>query len=233
MVIARTDPVVQGSVAGRELLFPLSHDLPLILAAYPYYGQNLINLVAAAARDKGPRGFIDIGANVGDTAVMVRSRVEVPILAIEGDDVYAPLLAANLAGVPNIEIETSYVASAVTVAPVRVSRSTGTAALIPSGGAPSFFPRPLPDIIAAHPRFATSTVVKIDTDGADASIIVANREWFAQVQPIVFFEYDSASACRVGDEEPWRALSALALRPCALRPLPDARAQLRCRRLPG
>src|SRR4051794_8200383 len=92
LVTARTDPLVERSVGGRPILLPLSHDLPLILRDYPRYGQNLVNIVDAVAREKGPRGFIDVGANIGDTVVMVRSRTNVPVLAIEGDEVYAPLL---------------------------------------------------------------------------------------------------------------------------------------------
>jgi len=211
IVTATTDPLVERRVGGRQIRLPLSHELPHFLATYPHYGQNLVHLVDAVARAKGPHGFVDIGANVGDTIILVRTRAGVPALAIEGDELYAPLLAANLADVPDVEIEMSYVASTLSAGRVQASRRTGTAALLPSDAPSSLALRPLTEIIEAHPRFATAGVVKIDTDGADAAIVVANADWFAASRPVVFLEYNSTWAAKLGDHEPWRAFAALAL----------------------
>jgi FkbM family methyltransferase len=210
IVTTTADPLVERRVGGRQILLPLSHELPHFLAAYPHYGQNLVHLVDAVARAKGPRGFVDIGANVGDTIILVRTRSNVPALAIEGDELYGPLLAANLADVHDVEIELSYVASTLSAGRVQAARKIGTAALLPSDSPSALALRPLTEIIAAHPRFRDAGVVKIDTDGADAAIVVANADWFAEARPVVFFEYDSTWAAKLGDREPWRAFGALA-----------------------
>jgi FkbM family methyltransferase len=205
------DPLVECRVGGRRIVLPLSHDLPLYLAEFPRYGENLVDLVDVVVREKGPCGLVDIGANVGDTIIAVRSRVDVPALAIEGDELYARLLARNVASVPDVEIELAYVASSLTAGPVRAVRATGTAALVPSDAASPVVTRPLTEIIESHPTFSAPGVVKIDTDGADAAIVVANAEWFARVRPIVFLEYAFDLAARIGDHEPWRAFAELAL----------------------
>lgn len=192
-------------------MLPLSHDLPLYLADFPRYGENLVDLVDVAVREKGNGCLVDIGANVGDTIVMVRSRVDVPVLAIEGDELYARLLVRNVASIPDVEIELAYVASSLTTGPIRAVRTTGTAALLPSEDPSPVVTRSLTEIVASHPAFAAPGIVKIDTDGADAAIAVANAEWFAQARPIVFLEYASDLAARAGDHEPWRAFAELAL----------------------
>jgi FkbM family methyltransferase len=211
VVTTKVDPLVERLVGGRRMVLPLSHDLPLFLAEFPRYGENLVDLVDVVVREKGFCGLVDIGANVGDTIVTVRSRVDVPVLGIEGDELYAGLLARNVATIPDVEIEQAYVASSLTVGPIRAVRTTGTAALVPSDAASTVVTRPLTAIIASHPTFAVPGIVKIDTDGADAAIVVANAEWFAQVRPILFLEYASALAAKAGDHEPWRAFADLAL----------------------
>lgn len=210
VLTARADPIVEYTLGTRRVLLPLSHDLPLILASCPHYGQNLVRLVEVVTHAKGSRSFIDIGANVGDTIIVVRAGVDVAALAIEGDERYGSLLAANLADMPDVEIERSYVASSLSTGSIEVRRARGTAALISSDTESSVVLRPLTEILAEHPRFASAGVVKIDTDGADAAIIVANADWFAEIKPVVFLEYDSILAARLGDPEPWRAFEVLA-----------------------
>lgn len=211
VVMANIDPLAERVVGGRRIMLPLSHDLPLYLAEFPRYGENLVDLVDVVVREKGSCGLVDIGANVGDTIVTVRSRVDVPVLGIEGDELYAGLLARNVAAIPDVEIEVAYVASSLTVGPIRPVRTMGTAALLPSDVMAPVVVRPLAEIIASHPRFAEPGIVKIDTDGADAAIVVANAEWFARARPILFLEYASDLAAKAGDHEPWRAFAELAL----------------------
>lgn len=210
VVTAKADPLVERVVGGRPLVLPLSHDLPLYLAEFPRYGENLVDLVELVVREKESCTFVDVGANVGDTIAAVRGRVDVPVLGIEGDELYARLLTRNVATIPDVEIEVAYVASSVTVGPIRAVRTTGTAALLPSQGASSVVTRPLREIVASRPTFAAPGIVKIDTDGADAAIVVANAEWFAQVRPILFVEYASTLAAKAGDHEPWLAFAELA-----------------------
>lgn len=198
--------IARTTLAGRPMLLPLEHDLPVILAEYPNYGRNLGRLAALLA---GP--VIDIGANVGDTVALIREVADVPCLAIEGDETYLPLLRANLAGLVGVEVEECYVASDLTVAPVTPTRIRGTATLTPTRTAGDVQLRRLDEIIADHPVFSgTTRLVKIDTDGADAAIIVANAGWFADIRPVVFWEYDALWATRLGDPAPWRAFACLA-----------------------
>ena len=210
LVLAKIDPIVEYTLGGRRVHLPLSHELPAIVAVYPDYGANLVRLVETVVAEKGPRGFIDIGANVGDTIVLVRAGTDVPALAIEGDDRYASLLYANVADISDVEVEASYVSSKLTAGPVQVIRTIGTASLVPSASKSPVTLRTLAEIVADHRRFADAGVVKLDTDGADAAIIVANAEWFAAVKPVIFLEYDGTSAAMLGDPEPWRAFDVLA-----------------------
>ncbi|MFF3911792.1 FkbM family methyltransferase [Streptomyces sp. NPDC001848] len=211
---AHGDPSVTCRIAGQELVMPLSHDLPLILSAYPNYSQNLLRLVAMTAAARQELTIVDIGANVGDTAVLMRGAVTAPILCVEGDGLFLDLLRRNVGHLRDVQVEEAYVATTAdeTGRTHTVRRQAGTAALIPSpsGSVPARPFRSLPDILSSHARFSSPGLVKIDTDGADPRIIVANRELLARARPVVFFEFAPLWAAKAGDDNPYRALTALA-----------------------
>jgi FkbM family methyltransferase len=211
---AHGDPLVTYRIAGHDVVMPLSHDLPVILSGWPHYAQNLARLTAMSAQARADLTIVDIGANIGDTAVLVRGTVAAPILCVEGDELFLDVLYRNVERLRDIEVEEAYVAT-FTDDPDRtrtVLRRAGTAALVPSasGTRPARPLRSLPDILSSHTRFASPGLVKIDTDGADSRIIVSNRELLARARPVVFFEFAPLWAARTGDENPYRAITALA-----------------------
>ncbi|MFF7977819.1 FkbM family methyltransferase [Streptomyces sp. NPDC007901] len=211
---AHGDPYITCRVAGRELVMPLSHDLPVILSGWPHYSQNLARLTALAAKDRQDFTMVDIGANIGDTAVLMRGAVTAPVLCVEGDGLFLRFLRRNLRHLDDIEIEEAYVATSREDIgrSHAVLRQAGTAALVPSGSdvAPTRPFRSLTDILSSHPRFSSPGFVKIDTDGADPRIIVANAELLARARPVVFFEFAPLWAAKAGDDNPYRAITALA-----------------------
>ena len=68
---------VRRTVQGVSLTLPWSHRLPDHAARFPKYGQNLVALARAIAcvRDAAPErwALLDIGANVGDSALQAVS----------------------------------------------------------------------------------------------------------------------------------------------------------------
>lgn len=193
---------------------PLSHDLPIILAAWPHYSQNLVRLASMTVATRHDVTIVDIGANIGDTAALMRGAVAAPILCVEGDELFLDLLHHNVRRLHDVEVEEAYVATAAddTARARTVQRRAGTATLVPSasGPTPARPGRPLPEILGSHARFSSPGLVKIDTDGADPRIIVANRELLSRTRPVVFFEFAPLWAAKTGDTNPYRALAALA-----------------------
>jgi FkbM family methyltransferase len=181
LVLRRGDPLVRYRVGEIELELPLSHELPFYRKDHPGYAENVGRIAAEAG---GP--VVDIGANVGDTAAIVRSASDVPILCVEGDDRFFDILRRNAARFdPPIELEHAYVDAPERAA---VERSRGTARVV--GGEAAIRTRTLRAILADHPRFAEPALVKIDTDGYDVPILLAELELLSQVKPALFFEYD-------------------------------------------
>jgi FkbM family methyltransferase len=182
LLIRLGDPVVRFRVGDAELALPLSHELPFYRHDHPLYGEAVGRIAAALG---GP--VVDVGANVGDTAAIVRAHSDVPVLCVEGDEVFFGLLERNVAQLGDVELERAFVRGSEPQGSTgRIERGRGTARLVGRAGAT----KPLPEILERHPRFAAPALIKLDTDGMDVPILAANLDLLGRVRPVVFFEYD-------------------------------------------
>jgi FkbM family methyltransferase len=177
------DPVVRYRLGGIELELPLSHELPFYRSDHPEYGEAVGRI---AGRLGGP--VVDIGANVGDTAAVVRAHTEAPVLCVEGDEVFFGLLERNAGRLGDVELERVFVSGLKPQTGGGLERARGTARIVAGEGA--IRSRPLAEVLAAHPRFAAPALIKLDTDGMDVPILLANLDLLARLRPVLFFEYD-------------------------------------------
>jgi FkbM family methyltransferase len=149
--------------------------------------------IASVLRAKYPAlHAIDIGANFGDTAAVIRESAEIPVLCIEGDPVLLPLLKENAARLgPGVVIEPSFVGPNGTAANLDLAddlgRNTCLIEAIDAEGSVKL--RELQTILADHPEFGDAKLLKIDTEGFDFDIIRQSLGFIQRSKPVVFFEY--------------------------------------------
>jgi FkbM family methyltransferase len=187
MLALGRDPEVTAMVAGRRLALPLSHALPTYLRAFPDYSMNVGRLASAVG---GP--VIDIGANVGDTAAIIRKFSTTPILCVEGHPKFLSYLRRNVEGDPDIEIAAAFVGQA-TGKDSRVAKEMNGTMSLTSSATSTVDVRRLADILVDHPRFGDVRMLKSDTDGYEATILLSLVDFLAKKKPVLFFEYDPAS----------------------------------------
>lgn len=181
LLLRHGDPPVRYRIGEIDLELPLSHELPFYRKDHPLYSRN----VGRIAKELGGP-VVDIGANVGDTAAIIRSETDVPILCVEGDERFFAMLRRNASQFdPPIELEHAFLGAP---ARGRVERSRGTARLSP--GRAELPVKSLGRILEEHPRFSEPALVKIDTDGFDVPIILGELDLLARLKPVLFFEYD-------------------------------------------
>jgi FkbM family methyltransferase len=171
---------VSVPVGTAELAVPLSHELAFYRKDHSLYGEA-VGLIAAALQ--GP--VVDIGANVGDTAAIVRAHSAAPVLCVEGDEMFFDLLRRNVEQLGDVEVERAFVEAP---AAGGVARGRGTARVV--AGAEELPSKALGAILDDHPRFARPALLKLDTDGMDVPILLANLELLERVRSTIFFEYD-------------------------------------------
>jgi FkbM family methyltransferase len=150
--------------------------------------------IAAVIHAKYPElRAIDIGANVGDTAALIRESAEIPILCIEGDPVLLPILTENAARLgPGVVIEPSFVGpegAAVNLqSATDLGRNTSLVQATDAHGSTKL--RTLRAILADHPEFRSAKLLKSDTEGFDFDILRQSQDFIGQSKPVIYFEYD-------------------------------------------
>jgi FkbM family methyltransferase len=209
---------VEREVQGVRLSMPWSHLLPDYARARSTYGQNLVELAAALKRlarpDAGPLRMLDVGANIGDSALQVLNRIDARVLCVEADPYWTRFLHLNTGGDDRVTIVEALLVESDDGEGSRLTavRQTGTTTFVPAAGGDASPPRlSVHALRDDHPDFQDLRLIKSDTDGFDPALVPAlAREWRAS-GPVLFFEFDPGLARGVGNDDPqkvWEALAA-------------------------
>lgn len=167
---------------GRfDVAFPAGHLLPQISRNQPQRNLALGIAAGEVSRKHPQRPILDIGANVGDTAARIASHSSAPLVLVEPSDIYFDFLKRNAAAIPNpTTLHKSFVFSGSSSGTLVHSAGTAYLDTTASNGT-EIVGKPLSD-------FGNPSLIKIDTDGFDFSIITANAGFLAAHKPALYFE---------------------------------------------
>jgi FkbM family methyltransferase len=198
---------------GRfRLLLPADHRLDYYQRNWLRYDTALGYLAQTVFRKYADSCAIDIGANVGDSAALIRSHADVPVLCIEGNPKFSECLAHNASVIGRVELETCFVGRDGAVVDLeRVLSGAGTATVVDavrSQALRSSEMRSLKTILGRHPDFSRAKLLKSDTDGSDFSILESSVEVISELRPVLYFEYDTGFTPD-GEAEALRAVNRL------------------------
>ncbi|MCX6186042.1 MAG: FkbM family methyltransferase [Bacteroidetes bacterium] len=182
------NPNIVYNLGVYNISIPIVHDLPINIKIHPNYNQNL-GKIAKAVNEKYPaNSVIDVGANIGDSVAIIHNYVNSPILCIEGNEMYLPLLRKNTSSIHNVSIEASFVGDEEIT--VKAQSKQGTAFLEESIKDEGIKVKKISAILDKHPTFKNSKLFKTDTDGFDNKILKGAKSFFEEIKPVIFFEYD-------------------------------------------
>jgi len=187
------DKPVRRTVRGVEMLLPRRHGLPVFARPGSPYAENLIDLARIIAEEEGRLCLLDIGANVGDSALFVLDQVDAYVVCVEPDPEWLTYLEENVGSLDHVAIEPSVLVgpdadTSSTLAIVHESVGTSHVERVADGtGLPMITTT---ELLARHPRLADVRLVKSDTDGYDVMLVPALAEAFLASRPVLFFEFD-------------------------------------------
>jgi FkbM family methyltransferase len=145
---------------------PAESSLPSVLSRHLRYGRNLALIAEAVAAKYPGSPMIDVGANIGDTAILMRGSSDAPILCIEGSEMYADIFRSNLNESSKLTLIQKLVDTGdSTIGEILEEDGSGRASR--NGNRRSVA---LADIASEH-GFSNAKLIKIDTDGFDGRII--------------------------------------------------------------
>jgi FkbM family methyltransferase len=183
--------LIRYRIGSSNILVPLGHDLPIYRAAYPQYSSNIGRLSRYIFESHPDMCLVDIGANVGDTAAIVREQCECPILCIEANEYYFDILLKNIqtAPLPSVEAVQAFIGESTSELQGQLVSQAGTASFQQNGNH-HLKAIKLEQLLTKFPRFKAPKLLKLDTDGFDCSILHAELGWLRESKPVLFFEYD-------------------------------------------
>lgn len=188
------DKDIQYQIEKYTLLLPSSHKLPEYQSLFKNYDKKLKFIIQIIENQNEKDVIIDIGANVGDTAATIRSFSNSEIYCVEGDKFYLEYLKKNIQVIPNVKIVDSYIVGRKQFENYQIIRSNGTAklqCLNEEKNSDVIKLVTIQDMIhnyGINPKLIE--LIKIDTDGFDFDILLANKEYIAAFKPSIYFEYD-------------------------------------------
>jgi FkbM family methyltransferase len=191
---------------GCMLTAPADHRLDKYRASAPLYDRRLPVLSRLLSEAAPEAAAMDVGANIGDTIALCRlegSRQR--FIGIEASQTFFKFLELNRIKRPDVFTDTAAVWSYVGAgegAALELSRGTARRA---GEAAASIERAPVASLqqIAADHGLADGDIalVKLDTDGYDQSIILAELDWLKARAPVLWAEADIADPAHEQDWE--------------------------------
>jgi FkbM family methyltransferase len=179
---------VRYRVGEVDLHLPNEHTLPIYQARHPLY-DRFISVLGEVLPDTGL--LIDVGANVGDTAAALCRLGRKKIICIEASPNFFTLLTENTAHLQSQGHEV-FCKRAIVGTPGNygvIDETTSTGSFLASAkGAPVCS---LDELISPYlSENSDITLLKIDTDGSDADIILSASTSIEAHTPLLFWEAD-------------------------------------------
>jgi FkbM family methyltransferase len=206
---------IDTQVYGRSLRMPTEHPLPFILRQCPQYNRPLALTVRALAETSSANSsdlaVIDVGANIGETIAVVEqlNPGTCSYLCIEADQDIAEICKFNHHGNPRVQTEQSFIGEEEGSL-VRLEddgRANPSTKLVNEADAEeaSRYNRLVRLDTIARP-FAEAhgglSLIKVDTEGYDFSILRSGAELLSEYKPALYFEWYPALLAEL-KEEAW------------------------------
>ena len=178
-------------IGEHVIAIPADHNLPAFQAAHRLYDRFLPVLCAQLPANGV---IVDVGANVGDTISAIMQTCPNPIIAIEGHPPYFDMLCANLKKIDPDQ----------RVTPIQTLVGTGkqTGTLVPTRGTAVLdtsgtgHMQTLDEVLSSWRT--QIRLLKVDTDGFDADVILSGLSVIDASKPILYWEGGTTGARSFG-----------------------------------
>ena len=176
-------------IGDFEIEMPPGHNLELHQLRCPRYDHSLGD-VAQVMSQKYPESIIlDVGANVGDTAALIRTHSSNPIVCVEGCADFIPFLERNVVLLgANVSVLSSFLMPDDGSQPSSIVADGGTARVITGGvGRLNCSSTTLGNVMKQSE--GRVGLLKTDLDGGDFGVLRSAMVEISKHKPVIFMEY--------------------------------------------
>jgi FkbM family methyltransferase len=195
-----TQTVVSFQVGRYSIQIPNKSPSSVMYRQHPATFSALGRLTSLVKKKFSFLAVVDIGANVGDTACIIKTAEEVPILCIEGDEDIFGFLQKNIAQFQNVTARQLFLGENNQKFRASFEMSGWNLTLKPDETSTQAVNLTrLDDFILSEPGWQTFKLVKIDAEGFDCSIIRGATNFLRDVRPVIHFEYNRENMDAIGE----------------------------------
>jgi FkbM family methyltransferase len=202
---------------GRfRLLIQRNNSLWREYAKNPEYTAQLGRLAKCVFTTYPSGCMIDVGANIGDTAAMVRNVCEAVIVCVEGDAAIFAQLQKNIAPMGKVMAHQCFVGQRTEKVQVQTSKDGWDATLIPveqgaADGVREVAILSLDDFVERLNLDQPCKLLKLDIEGFDLRALRGAPRLLARDKPAILFEFnhENLTALREDGMQIFRYLAAL------------------------
>ena len=199
---ARATPTMSGSVRvrihGQRALVNAGYAYPAFYRMWRTYNDPLVELVHQTARSQArPVRVVDVGAAVGDTALLLLERCAQDVRhvhCIEPDPEFLQYLSHNVGERPDVLVSGAMLSDNIESVPDLVRTHSGTASAV---GRSTRIATTLDELLDEQ---TSVDVLKTDTDGFDGRVLAGSREVLRRDEPSVIFEWHPLLYQRAGQD---------------------------------
>jgi FkbM family methyltransferase len=192
-------------VGKFNLLVQSDNNLWREYAKNPEYTGELRRLAELVFRSYPNAMMIDVGANIGDTAAIVKTVADVPILCIEGDQEIFALLEKNIVPMTDVTACQCFLGEKTEMAEFTTEKEGWDTTLVPATSGNETGKRrikliSLDDCLQrAGPRNACK-LLKVDVEGFDSRVIRGATSLLQTDTPVLLFELNHENLTKLGED---------------------------------
>jgi len=194
-------PVTTVRIGRFTLELPSKNPVAWQYAQLPQLVSQLGRLTSLLRKRYPNLRALYVGANVGDTACIIKSAEDVPLVCIEGDESTFVFLQKNIAQFRDTTAHNMFLGETTSVVSVAVEKAGWNLTLKPvaDASANSIKLTSLDDFMSAQPHRQEFKLLKIDTEGFDCQIIRGALNFIREAQPVITLEYNRGNMDAIGE----------------------------------
>jgi FkbM family methyltransferase len=194
------NPTVRAQVGRFQIDVPHLNPISTHYLSHPNYSGHIGRLATLIRRKYPHLAAIDVGANVGDTACIIKTAEDIPILCIEGDAYTFAFLQTNLKQLKQVTAHKLFVGEKTEVIAARTVNTGWNTTIVPQTNGPTSLQiTKMDDFLEKQPEISNYKLFKIDAEGFDCAIVRGSQKYIQDVSPVITFEYNRGNMKVIGE----------------------------------
>lgn len=191
-------------VGNYTIKMPSKNPLLRVYAKKNDFNGELSRIVFKVQQKYPDLSVIDVGANAGDTAALIKSvNKNIPVICVEGDISIFHYLQGNAKQFSDIEIYNNYLGEKVESIKVNIEKKGWNSTVIKhADGEIAVSLITLDTLLSekAPKEIQKFKFIKIDTEGFDTIILRGALNYIRTTKPIIYFEYNRENMKAINED---------------------------------